>query len=126
MYGPGLKSQGSESRQIDQLEANFAWANQPQALHWRPSRYAPSNRNSRQDIYLDCERDLHRGSDRDRNWRTLDSPLFDSPATVDLSGPTVPCTDSRRNSNPLEPGQETLAARIRLGLAGRNLYRRFG
>src|SRR5450755_3252488 len=125
MYGMGLKSRGSETNQMDQREGNFVRVNQFQAPLWPPSFYVPFSNHPRQNNNLDCERDLHRGSDRDRNWCAPDSALFDSPATVDLSGPAVPCADSWRNSNPLEPGQKTLASRVRLGLAGWNLDRRF-
>src|ERR1700687_5535327 len=121
----GLKSRRSESNQMDQREGNFVRVNQFQVLLWPPSPYVPSSEHSCQDNNLDCERDVHRGSDLDRNCCTPDPPLFDPPATVSLSGPAIPCADSRRNSNPLEPRQETLAARIRLGLAGWNLDRRF-
>src|ERR1035437_4366603 len=125
MYGMGLKSRGSESNQMDQREGHFVRVNQFQAPLWPPSPYVPSSEHSCQDSNLDCARDLYRGCIGDRNCCTPDSPVLGPSATVDLSGPAIPRPDPWRNSNPLEPSQKTLAARVWLGLAGWNLDRRF-
>src|ERR1019366_10817568 len=96
--GMAPKLRGSGSSQSDQIEKNFVQVNQFQAPLWLPSPYVPFSDYSRQDNNLDCARDLYRGYIGDRNCYTPDSPVFDPSAAADLSGPTFPCADSRRNS----------------------------